>query len=123
MHAVGGYELIEPYKSIVNGNYDGIDKNKVDLVKGLNQDSRPDSEYSASKVFGESLGKYFAEFENMEGLAIRIGTVHPDNKPGADPRSWVSYFSQNDIFLPKKENWFLDLEEEKMDLFNLTVFP
>ena len=33
----------------------------------------------------------------MEGLAIRIGTVHPDNKPGADPRSWVSYFSQNDI--------------------------
>ena len=33
----------------------------------------------------------------MEGLAIRIGTVHPDNKPGADPRSWVSFFSQNDI--------------------------
>ena len=96
-HAVGGYELIEPYKSIVNGNYDGIDQNKVDLVKGLGQDARPDSEYSASKVFGESLGKYFAEFENMEGLVVRVGTVHSDNKPGADTRSWVSYFSRNDI--------------------------
>ena len=48
-------------------------------------------------MFGESLGKYFAEFEEMEGLVIRVGTVHPNNKPGADPRSWVSYFSRNDI--------------------------
>jgi len=97
MHAVGGYELIEPYASIVNGNYEGIDRNKVELVKGIGQDAKPDSEYSASKVFGESLGKYFAEFEEMEGLVIRVGTVHPNNKPGADPRSWVSYFSRNDI--------------------------
>ena len=95
MHAVGGYELIEPYASIVNGNYEGIDRNKVELVKGLGQDAKPDSEYSASKVFGESLGKYFAEFEEMEGLVIRVGTLN--NKPGADPRSWVSYFSRNDI--------------------------
>ena len=63
MHAVGGYELIEPYASIVNGNYEGIDRNKVELVKGIGQDAKPDSEYSASKVFGESLGKYFAEFD------------------------------------------------------------
>ena len=97
MHAVGGYELTEPYSSIVNANYDGIDKNKVELVKGLGQDARPDSEYSASKVFGESLGRYFAELENIEGLVIRVGTVHENNKPGADTRSWVSYFSQNDI--------------------------
>ena len=97
MHAVGGYELIEPYASIVNGNYEGIDRNKVELVKGLGQDAKPDSEYSASKVFGESLGKYFAEFEEMEGLVIRVGTVHPNNKPGSDSRSWVSYFSRNDI--------------------------
>jgi NAD+ dependent glucose-6-phosphate dehydrogenase len=97
MHAVGGYELIEPYASIINGNYEGIDRNKVELVKGLGQDAKPDSEYSASKVFGESLGKYFSEFEEMEGLVVRVGTVHPNNKPGTDSRSWVSYFSRNDI--------------------------
>ena len=84
MHAVGGYELIEPYASIVNGNYEGIDRNKVELVKGLGQDAKPDSEYSASKVFGESLAlTMFQEIQPSKcepWLLYHLENYHPQRE-------------------------------------------
>ena len=98
MRVVAGYEFDEPYASIINGKYDGIDKGSIKLIKGLGQDNRPNNEYATSKILGESLGSYFSEFEGMEVLVVRIGSLkHGSDKPGHDSRSWVAYMSLRDI--------------------------
>ena len=44
-------------------------------------DVRPDSLYAASKVFGEALGRYYADTRAMSVICLRIGSVRPDNDP------------------------------------------
>ncbi len=103
MHAMGGYEADEPYLSIVSGRFDGLDPAAIDLVKG-DEPPRPDSRYGATKVFGESLGRYYTELGNidrveqrqMEVICVRLGTVPRNDRPGSDYRSRVSWFSHRD---------------------------
>ncbi len=103
MHAVGGYEFDEPYLSIVSGRLDGLEPASVPLVKG-DDPTRPDSRYGATKVFGESLGRYYTEGGNidrpderpMEVICVRLGTLPPSNRPGRDYRALVSWFSHRD---------------------------
>ncbi len=42
---------------------------------------RPDSLYGTSKVFGEALGRYYAERYEMSVVCLRIGSVLPDDDP------------------------------------------
>ena len=103
MHVMGCYEFDEPYASIVSGRLDGLDPASVPLVKG-DDDARPDSRYGATKVFGESLGRYYTEGANidrpderpMEVICVRLGTLPPWDGPGKDYRSLVSWFSHRD---------------------------
>ena len=96
MHVMGMYEEDEPWRSIVGGDYAGLDPATVPLISG-SMPPRPDGRYAVSKEFGESLGRYYADCEGMEVVCVRFGTTSPDSKPGADPRSFVSWFSHRDI--------------------------
>ena len=58
---------------------------------------RPDGPYAVSKIFGEALGRYFDEDHGISVICIRFGTTSPDDRPGSDPRSFVSWFSHRDI--------------------------
>ena len=53
--------------------------------------------YAVSKIFGEALGRYFWEDHRISVICIRFGTTAPDDRPGSDARSLVSYFSHRDI--------------------------
>jgi nucleoside-diphosphate-sugar epimerase len=44
---------------------------------------RPDSLYGVSKVFGETLGRYYADMHGLRVICLRIGSVLADD----DPRS------------------------------------
>ncbi len=44
-------------------------------------EARPDSLYGASKIFGEALGRYYADTRAMSVICLRIGSVRPDNDP------------------------------------------
>jgi nucleoside-diphosphate-sugar epimerase len=44
---------------------------------------RPDSLYGASKVFGEALGRLYAERYGIDVVCLRIGTVREDDDPTA----------------------------------------
>ncbi len=55
----------EPYLSIVSGRLDGLDPASVPLVKD-DDPARPDSRYGATKIFGESLGRYYTEGGNID---------------------------------------------------------
>ena len=96
MHVMGGYELDEPYRSIIAARYEGLDPDAIPLVTG-DMPARPDSRYAASKVFGEALGRYYAEVEGMEVISVRLGAVHETDRPGFDTRSWVAWLSNRDV--------------------------
>lgn len=57
---------------------------------------RPDGRYGVSKVFGEALGRLYADKYAMQVVCLRIGSFRPDNKP-ADVRQLNTWISHNDM--------------------------
>ena len=71
-HVVGQYEVDNAPQL-----YELDDKRRIDEYTEV----RPDSVYGASKVFGEALGRYYADTRAMSVICLRIGSVRPDNDP------------------------------------------
>ena len=57
---------------------------------------RPDSRYGISKVFGEALGRMYADKHGMSVACMRIGSFRPDNTPSA-PRHLFTWISHRDM--------------------------
>jgi nucleoside-diphosphate-sugar epimerase len=57
-------------------------------------DVRPDSLYGVSKVFGEALGRHYADLHGLRVICLRIGSVLADDDPRSDRvaagASWMS---------------------------------
>ena len=71
-HAIGGYEMDGAPKIY------GLDDSRVyDHTVEL----RPDSLYGVSKIFGEAVGRYYAEFHGVRSYNLRIGSVRADDDP------------------------------------------
>ncbi len=96
MHVDGLYEHDEPWRRIAKGDYAGLDPKSVRLVSA-DMPPRPDGPYAASKLFGEALGRWYAEGHGLEVVVVRLGTVGLDDKPGRDPRSLVAWISHRDL--------------------------
>lgn len=96
MHVCGLYENDPPWSRIATGDYAGLDPNRLPLVT-TEMPARPDGLYAVSKIFGEALGKYYAEAYGMEVVVVRLGTVPREDRPGSDPRSFVSWLSHRDL--------------------------
>ena len=61
-HAVGNFELDEPYRSIGLGDYSLIDNDPAKIPQvDHTVPIRPDSDYGVSKAFGEATGRYYHE--------------------------------------------------------------
>ena len=85
-HAVGNFELDEPYKSIGLGDYSLVDNDPANIPQVDHQvPIRPDSDYGVSKVFGEATGRYYNEHFGLEVACLRIGSVVPQNRPNQHP--------------------------------------
>jgi nucleoside-diphosphate-sugar epimerase len=76
-HAVGMYE-IEGAPTI----YDPDDPRSYDHLA----EPRPDSLYGVSKLFGENLGRYYADLKGLRVVCLRIGAVrkNDDRSPPAN---------------------------------------
>ena len=96
MHVSGLYERDHPYSAIAAGKYDGLVPGQVPLVTH-EMPVRPDGPYAVSKIFGEALGRYYAEEYGMTVICVRLGTLGGEDRPGDDPRSYVSWFSHRDL--------------------------
>jgi NAD+ dependent glucose-6-phosphate dehydrogenase len=96
MHVNGLYERDQPYAAIAQGHYEWLDADQIPLVTH-EQPVRPDGPYAVSKIFGEALGRYYAEEYGMTVICIRLGTVGRDDRPADDPRSYVSWLSHRDL--------------------------
>jgi nucleoside-diphosphate-sugar epimerase len=96
MHVCGLYENDPPWSRIAAGDCAGLDPVAVPLVTAA-MPTRPDGPYAVSKIFGEALGRYYAEAYGMEVVVVRLGTVGRDDRPGRDARSFVSWLSHRDL--------------------------
>jgi uronate dehydrogenase len=57
---------------------------------------RPDSRYGVSKVFGEALGRFYADKYGLSVACLRIGSFRADDRPSA-PRHLASWISHRDM--------------------------
>ena len=57
---------------------------------------RPDTRYGVSKVFGEALGRMYADKFGLSVACLRIGTFRVPDQP-AEPRQLLSWVSHRDL--------------------------
>jgi uronate dehydrogenase len=82
-----------PYGKLANGPDDDLPATWP-LVE-LDWPARPDSPYAVGKLFGENLGRYYADKYGVSTLAIRFGAVLPDDRPLVR-RHFPGYLSHSD---------------------------
>ena len=71
---------------------------EVSPVPILTHDSplHPSGLYGASKVWGEALGRHYADAHGLSVLCVRIGRVRREDRPQS-PREFAVWCSQRDI--------------------------
>lgn len=80
-HVIGGYEL--------EGSPSLYQKDDLRLYDE-HSDFKPDSLYGVSKVFGEALGRFYADRYGVRVICLRIGSVLKDDDPAIAARSGSS---------------------------------
>ena len=113
-HAVGMFARDEPYVRIRVGDYSCLDPDNVPQVD-QNVRFRPDGYYGISKVFGESMGAYYAEEHGLEVACLRIGTVTRENDPTANVRMKATWLSHRDM--AQLVDRCLSVENLKFEIF------
>lgn len=91
---VAGWERLEPYKAIVEGRY-----GEVQCPYPLVDESmatRPSNQYAATKVWGESIARYYADHQGLEVISLRIGFANEADRPEA-ARQFSVWNSQRDV--------------------------
>ena len=90
---VAGYEQEAPFAALVAGRYD-----EAASVPLLTHDSatHPTGLYGASKVWGEALGRHYADAHGLSVICVRIGRVTREDRPQG-PREFTVWCSQRDI--------------------------
>jgi nucleoside-diphosphate-sugar epimerase len=98
-HAIGGYE-VDGAPEIYRLDDPRVYDHTVEL--------RPDSLYGVSKVFGEAVGRFYADYHGVRSYNLRIGTVRADDDP-QDPSVTESSFwldiSPEDKFDRMRATW------------------
>lgn len=90
---VSGIESDAPYKDLVAGRYDGL--TSWPMLTHLSP-VRPAALYGVSKVWGEVLGRQYADVHGLSVICVRIGRVHAEDRP-LSPRDFSVWCSQRDI--------------------------
>ena len=95
-HAVGNFEMDEPYSRIRVGDYEGLTPGgfkRIDNTVPI----RPDSDYGVSKAFGEATGRYYHEHFGLEVACLRIGTANAQDSPVGSVRTFATWLSHRDL--------------------------
>jgi nucleoside-diphosphate-sugar epimerase len=77
-----------------------VDVDAPDTLLSVDLPPRPDSLYAVSKVFGETLGRYYSESFGLQVACIRIASVN-DADSATPPRSWLPW--RRDVEAEKRQ--------------------
>jgi NAD+ dependent glucose-6-phosphate dehydrogenase len=91
-----GYQQDEPYRSIAAGRFDPAAAAEIPIV-GHEWPPRPTGLYPASKVWGEALGRYYADVQGLSVVCVRIGWVNAADTPWSQPGLAPIWCSQRDV--------------------------
>jgi nucleoside-diphosphate-sugar epimerase len=91
--AVSGIESDKPYSDLVAGRYEGLQS--WPILTHLSP-LRPSGLYGASKIWGEALGRDYADAHGLSVICVRIGRVHAEDRPRS-AREFSVWCSQRDI--------------------------
>ena len=92
--AVSGCELEQPYKALVEGDYDNVPPDWKHVTHQTVP--RPSGLYGCSKVWGEALARHFVDEHDLSILCLRIGAVNEDDRPQI-ARHFALWCSHEDI--------------------------
>jgi nucleoside-diphosphate-sugar epimerase len=90
---IHNYERDDPFKAMVEARYGDIPEPQP-ILTHLSP-TRPNSLYGCAKIWGEALGRCYAEEYGMSVLCIRLGRVTQDDQPH-DTRHAAVYLSHRD---------------------------
>ena len=90
---VSGWELVEPYKSIVEARYDA--PAEWPMIRH-DMATRPTGVYGSTKVWGEAIARHVADTSPLSVICLRIGYVNAADRPSR-PRDFAVWCSQRDI--------------------------
>jgi len=85
--------------AVGNPSFDAVVRDNVGgAVPMLTHESplHPSGLYGASKVWGEALGRHYADAHGLSVICVRIGRVRPEDRPQS-PREFTVWCSQRDI--------------------------
>jgi nucleoside-diphosphate-sugar epimerase len=91
-----GYWAEEPYRTLFEGRYDEVSPQDVPLIQHT-WPTRPTSYYPASKVWGEALGRVYADAHGLSVICARIGWVNVEDRPHTYEWARATWCSQRDI--------------------------
>lgn len=91
-HAIGGMYQDEPYRTILSGDLDNVDRNFKKIDESVRP--RPSGFYGAAKVYAEAIGSMYAQFHGISSINIRIGWTISNDDPtpvGGGLAMWLSH--------------------------------
>ena len=86
-HVTGGYERFSP----------DSERAHVSHLITVRDSVRPDSDYGASKVFGEALAREYYDRFGLESICLRVGMVRSDDDPTRNERNRKVWLSHRDL--------------------------
>lgn len=90
---VSGWEREFPYSALVAGRYQEV---REWTVLTHEAPVRPSGLYGVSKVWGEALGRHYADTSGLSVVCLRIGHVTAEDRP-VTPRDFSVWCSQRDV--------------------------
>lgn len=91
---VAGWEKTEPYRSLVAGDIKALPAGVPLITEELA--TRPANLYASTKVWGEAIGRHYAENHGLEVVCLRIGLANAADKP-ENARQMSVWNSQRDV--------------------------
>lgn len=91
---VAGLSREEPFKALVEGRYSEVG-GSWPMVTHESM-PRPLGLYGVTKVFGEALGRFYADTTPLSVICLRIGAVGEEDRPHT-PAHWSIWCSQRDV--------------------------
>jgi len=90
------YQKEEPFGAIIDGRYDEAPYPPPTITR--NWPVRPFNLYGCTKVWGETVARYYADAHSIPSVVLRIGRVPDDDRPGPGrDRDFVTWCSHRDI--------------------------
>ena len=91
--AIIGFEKVPPYSTIVSGELESL---PLDTPMITHEQVWPGSLYGATKIWGEAVGRHYADEYGLSVLCVRIGAVFAENRPTVQS-TFSNYMSHGDV--------------------------